>query len=153
MKRREIGQMEPLGKGQACIYEVKGRQYGREGEVRPQGVWVGGHTEGKKDPRLGNQSNLDSPLCITLEYYLISLSICFFTCKYELIPVFQGHGDQVMEHMENYPAQSRQLITIRASSFQFTQSQALPFSSPKASLPNLFPWVRSWPWLLIVWTQ
>ena len=35
MRRREIGQMEPLGKRQACIYEVKGRQYGREGEVRP----------------------------------------------------------------------------------------------------------------------
>lgn len=47
MRRREIGQMEPLGKGQACIYEAKGRQCGREGEARPQGLWGGGHTERK----------------------------------------------------------------------------------------------------------
>lgn len=40
MRRREIGQMEPLGKGQACIYEAKGRQYGREGED-PKACGVG----------------------------------------------------------------------------------------------------------------
>ena len=123
MRRREIGQMESLGRGQACVYGVKGRQDGRRGEVRPWGLWVGGHTQWEEDPRLGNQSDLDSPLCITLEHYLTSLSLCFFTCEDELIPVSQGHGDQVAEHMEDDPAQSGQLIAVRASSFQFAQSQ------------------------------
>ena len=155
MRRREIGQMESLGRGQACVYGVKGRQDGRRGEVRPWGLWVGGHTQWEEDPRLGNQSDLDSPLCITLEHYLTSLSLCFFTCEDELIPVSQGHGDQVAEHMEDDPAQSGQLIAVRASSFQFAQSQpsqALPLGEELTLITyRLDSNLRSWKSVFYRW--
>lgn len=54
----------------------------------------------------------------------MSLSLCFVICKYEWIPIFQGHGDGVIESMEKYLAQGRQSISVSMSSFQFSPKPA-----------------------------
>ena len=78
MRRREMRQMESLGKGQACVYEAKGRQDGSKGEIRPQGLWTGVTQNERKTLDLGisqtwiPHSNI---ICVTLNYYLISLSL------------------------------------------------------------------------------
>lgn len=131
-KKRGTWQTESVSKGQACIYGANRRQGGREGEARPRGAVGWGTQNKRKTPDLGiNQtwilhSNRQLLTCVTLDKltsYLTSLSLCFVTCKYELIPAFQGCGDEVMERMEKFLAQSRQSMTIRASSFQLAQSQ------------------------------
>lgn len=73
MRRREMRQMESLGKGQACVCAAEGRQDGREREIRPQGLWAGVTQNERKTLDLGDQSNLDS----TLQYNLCYLRLLF----------------------------------------------------------------------------
>lgn len=97
-------------------------QIGCEEELRPRRIRERPWTWESVTPGLYTQLAHSKPAWPETSY-LISLGLCFVTSKYELIPVFQGRRDQVMEHMEKYLVQSRQSVTVRASSLQFAQSQ------------------------------
>lgn len=95
---------------------------GCEEELRPRRIRERPWTWESVTPGLYTQLAHSKPVWPETSY-LISLGLCFVTSKYELIPVFQGRRDQVIEHMEKYLVQSRQSVTVRASSLQFAQSQ------------------------------